>query len=306
VSKKILVIDGDRPFASAISATLRARGLDATFCGDGPQGLERVRTDRPDVIVLCVELPRMSGYAICNKLKKDEQLRSIPLVITSAEATPETFEQHRKLRTRADDYLLKPFDAAALLKTIAGLVELPPAPVEAGHSEVIALGPQGTPGTGAGDGLDDEDARLIDEAFDQLETGGGGSVALESVRAPPRDAPAADPEVQRLRSRVAELVAELARVNDALRVALEESARPPRTDDALQRALAEARAAEERAQAADRRAAAAETRAAAAEQRLEQHQESREKTRRTLAAALKLLQDAPPLPAPGEMAPRRE
>jgi DNA-binding response OmpR family regulator len=44
--------------------------------GDGKEGLELARVDRPDAIVLCVELPKMSGYSICNKLKKDDGLRT--------------------------------------------------------------------------------------------------------------------------------------------------------------------------------------------------------------------------------------
>ncbi len=81
-------------------------------CGwvaDGKEGLDKASADRPDAIILCVELPKMSGYSICNKLKKDDQLKSIPLIITSREATHETFEQHKKLKTRAEAYLIKPF-----------------------------------------------------------------------------------------------------------------------------------------------------------------------------------------------------
>ena len=124
--KKILLIDNDSAFAQEMSAALAERGLDPRVVDDGPAGLELARSERPDLIVLCVELPRLSGYAVCNKLKKDDALRTIPLVITSAEATPDTFEQHRKLKTHADDYLLKPFDAPALLQRVAALIDLPP------------------------------------------------------------------------------------------------------------------------------------------------------------------------------------
>ena len=101
MSKKILLIESDGAFAQQLANALEARGLQARVTGDGKEGLDLARIDRPDCIVLCVELPKMSGYSICNKLKKDEQLKAIPLVIISAEATAETFEQHRKLKTRA-------------------------------------------------------------------------------------------------------------------------------------------------------------------------------------------------------------
>jgi CheY-like chemotaxis protein len=61
------------------------------------------------VIVVSVELPRMSGFWVCSKLKKDERFRDVPLILVSQEATEATFEEHKKLKTRAEAYLHKPF-----------------------------------------------------------------------------------------------------------------------------------------------------------------------------------------------------
>ncbi len=178
---KILLIESDSPFAQGLATAIEARGLEARVTGDGKEGLDLARVDRPDLIVLCVELPRMSGYSVCNKLKKDDQLKSIPLVIISAEATPETFEQHRKLKTRAEGYLIKPFDAASLLKTIEGLVALPPEPAEVSSEELVTLddvdletlGPDTSLQIAEGASAvptssEDEDLRLLDEAFESL------------------------------------------------------------------------------------------------------------------------------------------
>jgi CheY-like chemotaxis protein/predicted nucleic acid-binding Zn-ribbon protein len=125
MSRKILLIESDGPFAEEVTSALEARGLEVRTTGDGREGYELAREWGPDAIVLCVELPGMSGYVICQKLKKDEALKSIPLVITSAEATPETFEKHRTLKVRAEDYLLKPFSPTALLASLGALIELP-------------------------------------------------------------------------------------------------------------------------------------------------------------------------------------
>src|SRR3990172_12910526 len=180
---KILLIESDGPFAQDLSTALEARGLEARVTADGKEGLDLAKVDRPDLIVLCVELPKMSGYSVCNKLKKDEQLKSIPLVIISAEATQETFEQHKKLKTRAEGYLIKPFEPAALLKTIEGLIEVPPEPALVSSEELVTLddvdlevlpdapveevqeaeevAPSSAPS-------EDEDLKLLDEAFESL------------------------------------------------------------------------------------------------------------------------------------------
>ncbi len=178
MSKKILLIESDGPFARELSAAIEARGLEARVTGDGKEGLDLAKADRPDLIVLCVELPKMSGYSVCNKLKKDDHLKSIPLVIISAEATLETFEQHKKLKTRAEDYLIKPFDAATLLKKIAALVEVPPEPENAPAEDVVTLDDIELEGLGAealdsgetvsSAGAEDDDLKLLDEAFESL------------------------------------------------------------------------------------------------------------------------------------------
>src|SRR6266702_2552627 len=178
MAKKILLIESDGAFAQELADALEARGLQARVTGDSKEGLDLARVDRPDCIVLCVELPKMSGYSICNKLKKDDQLKTIPLVIISAEATPETFEQHRKLKTRAEEYLIKPFGAATLLQKLAGLVELPPEPEAAEEmvtldevtlEDVEEIDAGASLAAAAGAAIEeDDDLKLLDDAFQNL------------------------------------------------------------------------------------------------------------------------------------------
>src|SRR4051812_22473411 len=82
------------------------------------------REETPDLIVLCVEAQPTNGYMLCTRLKKDEQLKSIPIILTSANATPDAFEKHKKLKTRAEDYLIKPFEPKTVVEKAAGLVGL--------------------------------------------------------------------------------------------------------------------------------------------------------------------------------------
>lgn len=130
----ILLIDAEQPFADNLAGTLKGRGFQVKLLDDGKDGLDFAKDSRPDLIVLCVELPKMSGYSICNKLKKDNDLKNIPLIITSKEATPETFAQHKKLKTRAEDYLIKPFSDGELVDKIGALIPLPAAGAAAAPS----------------------------------------------------------------------------------------------------------------------------------------------------------------------------
>jgi DNA-binding response OmpR family regulator len=134
----ILFIDAEQPFADQTTSALRSRGFSVMLMDDGKEGLDVAAANRPDLIVLCVELPKMSGYSICNKLKKDNDLKGIPLIITSKEATPETFAQHKKLKTRAEDYLIKPFSEADLLEKIGALIALPDGSSSGGGAAVAS------------------------------------------------------------------------------------------------------------------------------------------------------------------------
>jgi CheY-like chemotaxis protein len=120
----VLIIDSDAEVAGTLSAALEARGLTTKIIGDGADGLNAAKDDQPDLIVLCVELSRVSGYSICNKLKKSPDLAKIPLILTSDKATEETFEQHKKLKTRAEQYLKKPYDLDQMLGLVAQYVDL--------------------------------------------------------------------------------------------------------------------------------------------------------------------------------------
>jgi len=123
--KKILLIENDATFASELTRALDDAAFEVRATGDGREGIELARDWTPDAIVLCVELPGMSGYLVCQKLRKDDALSAIPLVLTSAEATPATIENHKKLKVRADEYLLKPYEPSALVDALATLIGLP-------------------------------------------------------------------------------------------------------------------------------------------------------------------------------------
>src|SRR5215471_16065075 len=90
---------------------------------NGEEAIEWGRANPPVLIILSVD-PRKVGYAICNKLKRSPSLREVPLILISSEETLATFEQHKKLKSHADEYLLKPLDMQDLLAKIEARVGL--------------------------------------------------------------------------------------------------------------------------------------------------------------------------------------
>lgn len=174
---KVLIFEYDRPFADALERAFARRGCSVRVVDDGQVGLDVALDDRPGLIILAIELPRMNGFAVCNRIKKHPDLKDIPLVIVSSDSPPETFEQHSKLRTRAEDYAHKPIDPEALIARASAFVHIPPPRDseimvdEEAIEEAIEEAPIN---------LDDDMGGLSDAAFD--------NIVLEST--PPRPAPA--------------------------------------------------------------------------------------------------------------------
>ncbi len=122
MSIKVLVFESDSAFAGELRSGLGNLGCTVRVVDDGAIGLQQAQTVRPDLILLSIELPRMNGFSVCNKLKKDVDLKDIPLIIMSSESSDETFEQHKKLRTRAEAYVHKPVAFGDLRREIERFV----------------------------------------------------------------------------------------------------------------------------------------------------------------------------------------
>jgi len=125
--KRILVVDDEPDFASIVKKNLEKEGFEVEVAYDGVEGLEKVKANPPDAIVLDVMMPEMDGYEMCSKLKADEQLADIPVVMLTAVASHVTstrYSHHSGMSMEADDYLPKPASAQDITESIKGLLEI--------------------------------------------------------------------------------------------------------------------------------------------------------------------------------------
>jgi CheY-like chemotaxis protein len=142
MATKVLVFESDSAFADQLKSGLARYGCQTSVVDDATVGLQVAHGNKPDLILLSIELPRMNGFSVCNKLKRDAALKDVPLIIMSSDSTEETFEQHRRLRTRAEDYVHKPIRFEELVSRIQEFVKLPQAgtadeePIDADEIEI--------------------------------------------------------------------------------------------------------------------------------------------------------------------------
>jgi DNA-binding response OmpR family regulator/uncharacterized coiled-coil DUF342 family protein len=181
VSKRILLIDSDEAFAQGLSNAITARGFTATLATNSEQGMSMAKQENPDLIVVCVEAQPTNGYMLCTRLKKDEALKGIPVILTSANATPDSFEKHKKLKTRAEEYLIKPFEPRVMLEKASALlgVELPAEQVQ--EDEIVSVEDEPL---GLGDLVEGEDEPISLSEADAQEAHSGqaeDAVVVEEV-----------------------------------------------------------------------------------------------------------------------------
>ncbi|MBI3288681.1 MAG: response regulator, partial [Elusimicrobia bacterium] len=113
---KILIADDLPDLLQALKETLEREGFLVTAVPDGESALESIRSQAPDIAVLDMKMPRMSGFDVCRALREDPLLENLPVIILSASGTRDS--KVAGLDLGADDFITKPVDVKELLARI--------------------------------------------------------------------------------------------------------------------------------------------------------------------------------------------
>lgn len=104
---KILIAEDERDIRDLIAFTLRFAGYEVFAAGNGEEAVEMTSKVNPDLILMDVRMPRMTGYEACRAIKSNVDVKDIPIVFLSAKGQESEIQQG--LDAGAEDYLLKPF-----------------------------------------------------------------------------------------------------------------------------------------------------------------------------------------------------
>jgi DNA-binding response OmpR family regulator len=114
---RILVIEDDEGSRLVVGQLLERAGLDVVATGDGHEGLRALYSERPDLVLLDVTLPKLNGWQVLERIR---ELSEVPVLMLTAHASE--MEKVRGLKAGADDYVTKPFGAQELLARIETLL----------------------------------------------------------------------------------------------------------------------------------------------------------------------------------------
>ena len=118
---KILVVDDEHNLIKIVKKNLEVYGYEVIAAYDGKEGIEKVKSEKPDLVILDVIMPRMDGYQACRLLKTDALYADIPIILFTSKALGDFDEIGDK--AGADAFVAKPFDLKVLLAKIEELLE---------------------------------------------------------------------------------------------------------------------------------------------------------------------------------------
>jgi DNA-binding response OmpR family regulator len=117
---KILVVDDEIYIVHILDFSLGMEGYEVVTALDGEQALEKAQSEKPDLIVLDIMMPKLDGYETCKRLKADAATQDIPVILLSAKGR--NIDQKVGFEVGADDYITKPFSPRKLVERINAIL----------------------------------------------------------------------------------------------------------------------------------------------------------------------------------------
>ena len=114
---KILYVEDNEDNVYMLSRRLKRKGFEIVVAVDGEQGVEMASSEKPDLILMDLSLPKMDGWTATKRIKSNNDLKSIPIIALSAHAMEE--HKQRAIESGCNDYDTKPVDIERLLSKIS-------------------------------------------------------------------------------------------------------------------------------------------------------------------------------------------
>jgi DNA-binding response OmpR family regulator len=117
---RVFVADDDPDIRELVTVKLEAAGFDVAAAADGQAALDRIRADPPDVVVLDLMMPGLTGLEVCAALRAEPDTARLPIILLTAKA--QEADITKGLASGADDYVVKPFSPRELLSRVEAVL----------------------------------------------------------------------------------------------------------------------------------------------------------------------------------------
>lgn len=120
MAKKILFIEDEIELIELVKARLEANNFEVVSAVNGREGLEKVYSEKPDLVLLDLLLPEMDGFRVCQRIKQDSTIKDIPVIVVTASGMKDLGQQCKF--AGADDFVKKPYEPAEFIAKINSLL----------------------------------------------------------------------------------------------------------------------------------------------------------------------------------------
>ena len=119
-AKKILIVEDSKTISTVLLQVLKSEGYNVTWADNGVDGIRLAKSEKPDLILLDLLLPKLNGYEVCNAIKRNNETRHIKVLIISTLADKDHVEKAKLCG--AKNFMKKPYDLQDLLTEIKNII----------------------------------------------------------------------------------------------------------------------------------------------------------------------------------------
>ena len=121
---KVLIVEDEETLAKTLGEKLKDEGFNVLTASDGEEGLDKLRSEHPDLVVLDIMLPKLDGLSLCRIVRRDPAMSHIPIIMLTARGTE--VDKIVGLESGADDYVVKPFALGEFLARVRAVMRRAP------------------------------------------------------------------------------------------------------------------------------------------------------------------------------------
>ncbi len=116
LTKKILLVDDEPYIIKSLSFVLEKKGYNVLCANNGDDALDKIKSYRPDLVLLDVMMPKKSGYDVCLEIRKYQEFKDLYIIMLTAKS--QDADKEKGLRAGANEYLTKPFSPVKMLQRL--------------------------------------------------------------------------------------------------------------------------------------------------------------------------------------------
>lgn len=120
MNKRVLIVDDEQNIAISVEYLMRREGFEVAVAKDGEEGLARIRSTKPDLVLLDVMMPKMDGFQVLSEVRSDRELDGVRIIMLTAKGREAEVE--KGLSLGADAYIPKPFSTSDLVNRVKTLL----------------------------------------------------------------------------------------------------------------------------------------------------------------------------------------